>query len=254
VSGYQYYEFQAIDRPLTKNELEGVRALSSRARISATHFVNEYHYGNFRGDERKLVEQVYDAHLYFANWGSRRLLLRLPTTLLPARSAEPYCAEGALTCWTRKGCLLLDFFHVAGLVDHQHRLVIVEVLHHVAAHVVADGVGVPLGPPQQVLHAVRGRLPGPLGDRPAVLARQVRQQPEYQLADAAAGFDPGEPSRDQAHQAHQALERLLPAGRVYAVTCGHRMIVCLHTPMISGGRICLRTGPLQQDHDLRLEY
>jgi hypothetical protein len=109
VSEYQYYEFQAIDRPLAKDELERVRALSSRARISATHFVNEYHYGNFRGDERKLMEQFYDAHLYFANWGSRRLTLRLPTTLLPAGSAEPYCADGTLTCWTREGHLLLDF-------------------------------------------------------------------------------------------------------------------------------------------------
>ncbi len=114
VSEYQYYEFQAVDRPLTKDELERVRALSSRARISATHFVNEYDYGDFRGDERKLMEQVYDAHLYFANWGSRRLMLRLPTTLLPARSAEPYCVENALTCWTRKGHLLLDFSYEAG--------------------------------------------------------------------------------------------------------------------------------------------
>ena len=49
MSEYQYYEFQAIDRPLTKDELEQMRALSSRATISATHFANEYHYGNFRG-------------------------------------------------------------------------------------------------------------------------------------------------------------------------------------------------------------
>ncbi|WP_433399555.1 hypothetical protein [Streptomyces sp. CA-146814] len=113
MSEYQYYEFQAIDRPLTKDELEQVRGLSGRATISATHFVNEYHYGDFRGDERKLMEQLYDAHLYFANWGSRRLMLRLPTALLPARSAEPYCAEDALTRWTRKGHLLLDFSYQA---------------------------------------------------------------------------------------------------------------------------------------------
>ncbi|MGW1540879.1 hypothetical protein ACWCPM_11665 [Streptomyces sp. NPDC002309] len=113
MSEYQYYEFQAIDRPLTKDELDGVRALSSRATISATHLVNEYHYGDFRGDARKLMEQVYDAHLYFANWGSRRLMLRLPTALLPARGAEPYCTEDALTCWTRKGHLVLDFSYEA---------------------------------------------------------------------------------------------------------------------------------------------
>jgi hypothetical protein len=113
VSEYQYYEFQAIDRPLAEDELQQVRALSSRARISATHFVNEYHYGDFRGDERKLMEQLYDAHLYFANWGSRRLMLRLPTTMLPARSAGPYCAEDTLTCWSRNGHLLLDFSYSA---------------------------------------------------------------------------------------------------------------------------------------------
>jgi hypothetical protein len=32
------------------------------------------------------------------------------------------------------------------------------------------------------------------------------------------------------------LELFLPAGRVYAVTCGHRMILCLHALMINGGR------------------
>ncbi|CAG6392302.1 hypothetical protein NMG29_25700 [Streptomyces cocklensis] len=113
MSEYQYYEFQAVDRPLTTDELQQVRALSSRARISTTHFVNEYHYGDFRGDGRKLMEQLYDAHLYFANWGSRRLMLRLPTTLLPARSAKPYCAEDAFTCWTRNGHLILDFAYAA---------------------------------------------------------------------------------------------------------------------------------------------
>ena len=119
----------------------------------------------------------------------------------------------------------------ARLVDHQYRLVVVQVVHHVVTHIVADPVGVPLGPPQQMLHAVRGTLPGPFGDGPAVLARQVRQQSEHQLPDPEPGFDPCEPSR---YPAHQALERLLPAGRVYAVASGHRVIVCLHTPMING--------------------
>jgi hypothetical protein len=84
----------------------------------------------------------------------------------------------------------------------------------------------------RVLHAVRTRLPGPLGDRPAVLARKVRQQPEYQIPHPATGLNPREPAR---YPAHQDLERLLPAGSVYAG--GHRKIFSLHTPMISGGRI-----------------
>jgi hypothetical protein len=42
-----------------------------------------------------------------------------------------------------------------------------------------------------------------------------------------------EPARNPAHR---DLERLLPAGRVYAVTRGHHKIFSLHPPMISGGR------------------
>jgi hypothetical protein len=109
VSEYQYYEFLAIDRPLSERELEEVRALSTRADISPTSFANEYHWGDFRGDTTKLTEELYDAHLYFANWGSRRLLLRLPAALLPAASATPYCMEESLSAWTRSGHTLLDF-------------------------------------------------------------------------------------------------------------------------------------------------
>jgi hypothetical protein len=51
------------------------------------------------------------------------------------------------------------FLHVAGLVNHQRRLVVVQMLHHVVTHLVADLVGIPLRPPEQVLHAVRGPDP-----------------------------------------------------------------------------------------------
>lgn len=109
MSEYQYYEFLAVDRPLNEQELEQVRALSTRAEITSTSFTNEYHWGNFRGDPVKLVEQLYDAHLYYANWGSRRLLLRLPVGLLKAEAAAPYCMDESLSARTRAGHTLLDF-------------------------------------------------------------------------------------------------------------------------------------------------
>jgi hypothetical protein len=34
VSEYQYYEFQAIDRPLTKDQIQELRSISSRAEIT----------------------------------------------------------------------------------------------------------------------------------------------------------------------------------------------------------------------------
>lgn len=109
MSEYQYYEFLAVDRPLTGEEVEQVRAMSTRAQITATSFVNEYHWGDFRGDPTRLVERLYDAHLYYANWGSRRLALRLPAAALEAETAAPYALDECLSVWSRGTYTLLDF-------------------------------------------------------------------------------------------------------------------------------------------------
>ncbi len=57
MSEYQYYEFLAIDRPLDARQRAELRALSTRARITATSFVNEYHWGDFRGNPAALMER-----------------------------------------------------------------------------------------------------------------------------------------------------------------------------------------------------
>jgi hypothetical protein len=139
----------------------------------------------------------------------------------------------------RAGALL----EVSCLVDHQHRARVTEVLDQVVAHVVADGVVVPDRPGQQVLHAVRGGIPCVLGDRPAVLAGQVGQQPQHQRPRVAPGLHPAEPASDPAQQ---LLQPRLPAGRInpYAVAGGHRLIVgCSHNAMIDGGRPHPLPGP-----------
>src|SRR5437773_1581039 len=92
MSEYQYYEFQAVDRKLGEAEMRALRGLSSRARITATSFINEYNYGDFRGRPDALMEKYFDAHLYVANWGSHRLMLRLPRRLLDDKTASAYCS------------------------------------------------------------------------------------------------------------------------------------------------------------------
>jgi hypothetical protein len=77
MSEYQYYEFQAIDRPLTKSEMADLRSYSTRALITATSFVNEYSWGAFKGNEDAWMEKYFDAFLYFANWGTRIVKLAL---------------------------------------------------------------------------------------------------------------------------------------------------------------------------------
>lgn len=67
MSEYQYYEFQAVDRPLGELQQQELRALSTRARITATSFVNSYEWGNFKGSPARLMDRYFDLHVYLAN-------------------------------------------------------------------------------------------------------------------------------------------------------------------------------------------
>ena len=97
MSEYQYYEFRAIDRPLTKEEMAELRSLSSRATISPTGFVNEYHWGDLKGDPAQWMRQYFDAYVYSANWCSCTLALRLPRDVFAKSDLQPYMAEDALS-------------------------------------------------------------------------------------------------------------------------------------------------------------
>lgn len=108
MSEYQYYEFLAVDQPLNERQQAEVRALSTRARITATSFTNEYHWGDFHGDPRAMMERYYDAHLYLANWGTHRVMLRLPRTLLDLKVVEQYRVDPHMTAWTTREHLILD--------------------------------------------------------------------------------------------------------------------------------------------------
>jgi hypothetical protein len=44
MSEYQYYEFLAVDRPLTAAEQDEVREVSSSAKITTTSFSDEYYW------------------------------------------------------------------------------------------------------------------------------------------------------------------------------------------------------------------
>jgi hypothetical protein len=74
VSEYQSYEFVALDRPLTPAEMAKLRSISTRAQITPTRFFNEYHWGDLKADPAELLARYVDVHVYFANWGSRRLM------------------------------------------------------------------------------------------------------------------------------------------------------------------------------------
>jgi len=78
MSEYQYYEFVAIDKPLTSQEQAQLRERSSRATITTSSFINEYHWGSLKGDPLDWVRKYFDAHVYSSNFGSCNVILRIP--------------------------------------------------------------------------------------------------------------------------------------------------------------------------------
>ncbi len=88
MSEYQYYEFLAIDRPLTADEMAELRALSTRATITPVSFTNEYNWGDFKGDPDKLMQRYFDAHVYVANWMTAIFMVRLPMEALTRETAK----------------------------------------------------------------------------------------------------------------------------------------------------------------------
>jgi hypothetical protein len=91
MSEYQYYEFQAVDRPLTIQEQDKISDLSSRVQLTATSAVFTYSFGDFRGRPEAVLEKYFDAMLYLANWGTTQLMFRYPRGLLAVSDLSPYC-------------------------------------------------------------------------------------------------------------------------------------------------------------------
>jgi len=97
MSEYQYYEFQTIDHPLTREEQADISQLSSRVALSPTRAIFTYQFGDFRGDPKKVLARYFDAMLYLANWGTKRLMFRFPKPLIDLKQVQPYCVEDMLS-------------------------------------------------------------------------------------------------------------------------------------------------------------
>ena len=91
MSEYQYYEFRKMDSALTSKERKEVTSLSSRANVTSHQATFVYHYGDFRGNEEELMATHFDMMLYVANWGARRLMFRLPSSLIDMSQIAPFC-------------------------------------------------------------------------------------------------------------------------------------------------------------------
>ena len=97
MSEYQYYEFVAIDKPLTQEHMAELRSRSSRATITATSFVNEYNWGDLKGDPADWMRRYFDAFVYTANWCSCQLSFRVPHAVFKKSELKQFATDCALT-------------------------------------------------------------------------------------------------------------------------------------------------------------
>lgn len=109
MSEYQYYEFQAIDRPLTVEELRILRSCSTRATLTPTRFTNHYEWGSFKGNPTVWMEKYFDAFFYFANWHTYELMFRLPRRALDLDLAKQYCRGGVSRARSKGDFVILEF-------------------------------------------------------------------------------------------------------------------------------------------------
>lgn len=93
MSEYQYYEFVAVDGPISDEGMRYAQGCSSRAEVSPVRWQNTYNFGDFHGSVETLLK-YYDAHFYIANWGTTRLGLAFPKGVLSRDSIKPYLRGG----------------------------------------------------------------------------------------------------------------------------------------------------------------
>jgi hypothetical protein len=108
MSEYQRYEFMTCDRPLTREQLDAVNALSSHIEATSTHALIEYHWGDFKHDPIDVLHKFFDGFLYWANWGAPELALRFPHGILPGDLIDDYDLDDFVTFTKYRDYDILD--------------------------------------------------------------------------------------------------------------------------------------------------
>jgi hypothetical protein len=256
MSEYQYYEFLAIDRKLTPAEMRELRAVSTRAEITPTRFVNEYHWGDFKGDAFAWVEQYFDAFLYLANWGTRELFFRLPPGSLDLETARPYCpgppasadGEPVILCftseldggddeWLEPSGLLASIVAVRGeIASGDHRALYLGWLLCVCSGEVADEEPEPPVPPglgdltpaqhafadflridpDLIAAAAEGSASAAPADDPAAIRAWVTELPAAEAADLLVRVAERDPASVRAELLRRFREAQAESGREQA--------------------------------------
>ena len=108
MSEYQFYEFKAIDKPLSQKDKNEIGSWSSRANPSNTGVVFTYSYGDFPKNGIKVVEKYFDAMFYISNWGTTQLVFKLPNNLIDTEQLRHYCIRDGINLIEKSDFTILD--------------------------------------------------------------------------------------------------------------------------------------------------
>ncbi len=87
---YQFYQFQTVNRALSRGEQIEINTWSSRADVTPVSATFIYNYGSFKHDPEKCLLDYFDMMLYVANYGCRRLMFRFPAELVDFKAMKSY--------------------------------------------------------------------------------------------------------------------------------------------------------------------
>lgn len=91
---YQYYEWRAIERRLTPKQIAGLRALAAPLDIvTPRQAIVTYAGEDFKYDPHEILAKYFDAFLYLAHWGTRRLVFRFSPAQIDVARVRPYCLD-----------------------------------------------------------------------------------------------------------------------------------------------------------------
>jgi len=111
MSEYQYFYFEAIDKPLTEQQQKQLRAISTRAEIDSWRFVNEYHFGDFKGKPLEMMKKYFDVHIHYTCWAANVLMFKVPAKCVDLKLAKKYCTKNTFKI-VKSGADLVFCFNV----------------------------------------------------------------------------------------------------------------------------------------------
>ncbi|MEM9984221.1 MAG: hypothetical protein AAF804_03930 [Bacteroidota bacterium] len=99
MSSYSYYDFYAIDQPLTPAQRKEIDGYSSRSTPSSRRASFEYHYGSFKYEPKQVLLDHFDMALYASSYGQYQLMIKLPADMVDFRALRAYEITGKGDYW-----------------------------------------------------------------------------------------------------------------------------------------------------------